>query len=211
MSMNDAIKVAIVEDHVALRNGLELLLGRRGCVIVGTASSAGEGYAAIRATRPDVAVIDVNLPDETGVSLTKRLLADDPGLGILMYTGAQDSDTLADAVDCGARGFALKSGAPEALRAAIDAVASGGTYVDPGLRPLLLDRSTTDRVSALSPREREMLDHLAHGRTGEQIAEELFLSPETVRTHVRNAMNKLEASTRAHAIAIALRDREIEL
>ena len=84
-----------------------------------------------------------------------------------------------------------------------------GSYVDPALKPLLLARSTTERIGVLSPREREVLDLLAQGLNGEDAATRLVISSETVRTHVRNAMNKLEAHTRAHAIVIALRQGEI--
>jgi DNA-binding NarL/FixJ family response regulator len=208
---SDPIKLAVVEDHEALRTGMELLLGRNGCVIVGGAGDAAEGYELIVGTSPDVAVVDVNLPDESGASLSRRLLSEDPELGILLYTGADDHETLQEALDCGARGFALKAGPPGELVEAIRAVAGGEGYVDPRLRSTLLGRSTTDQIGALSPREREVLDLLARGFTGEQAAERLHLSPETVRTHVRNAMGKLEASTRAHAIAIALRQGEIRL
>ena len=203
------VKLVLVEDHLALRKGMELLLGRHGCVIVGAASNAEDGYELITRTRPDVAVVDVNLGAESGIDLTRRLLESDPDLGILLYTGAEDPATLAEALDCGARGFALKSVDPDQLRAAITTVAEGGSYVDPGLRPKLLARATTERIGILSGREREVLDHLARGMTGEQIAKHLFLSPETIRTHVRNAMDKLEAQTRTHAIAIALREGEI--
>jgi DNA-binding NarL/FixJ family response regulator len=85
-------------------------------------------------------------------------------------------------------------------------VSEGGTYVDPRLRPALLSRQATQRLPGLSPREREIMDLLAQGLTGEQVAERLVLSSETVKTHIRNAMSKLEAHTRVHAIAIALRE-----
>ena len=89
---------------------------------------------------------------------------------------------------------------------ALALVAEGGSYVDPRLRPALLSRRSTERLPSLSNREREILDLLAQGLTGEQVAEKLVLSAETVKTHIRNAMSKLEAHTRVHAIAIALRE-----
>jgi DNA-binding NarL/FixJ family response regulator len=128
---------------------------------------------------------------------------------VLLYTGIGDQDTLVRALDCGARGFALKAGSPEELMAALRAVAEGSGYVDERLRSLLLARFTTERIGILSPREREVLDLLAKGLNGEEVAVQLVLSPETVRTHVRNAMEKLEANTRVHAVAIALRQGEI--
>lgn len=207
----DVIRLTVVEDHPAMRQGLELLLGRQGCVVVGSAGRAADAWDAIQERRPDVAVIDLNLPDESGVALARRLLADDPELGVLLYTGAEDRDTLTEALGCGARGFAVKAAPPQELIEAIRTIAKGGAYVDPRLKSMVRAGSTTEDAPTLSPREREVLDLLSKGLTGEDAAERLFLSPETVRTHVRNAMRKLEANTRTHAIVIALQQGEIEL
>jgi DNA-binding NarL/FixJ family response regulator len=206
---NGGLNLVLVDDHVALRKGIELLLRREGWSVVGVAGNADEGYQVIRSRRPDVALIDIALPGENGVALTERLLRGDPDLGVLLYTGLNDHEALLSALDCGARGFALKAGPPDELMAAVRAVGHGGEYLDPRLRPLVLARSATERVGVLSPREREVLHLLADGMTGEQVAERLVISTETVRTHVRNAMAKLEANTRVHAIAIALRQGEI--
>lgn len=206
-----AASVVIVEDHVALRKGVELLIRARGHKVIGVAGDAAEALRLIPRRRPDVALVDIGLPDESGIVLATRLLREDPDLGILLYTGLDDQEVLRRGLDCGARGFALKAGAPEELMAAIERVAAGHGYVDPRLEPLIFNRATTERIGVLSNREREVLALLAEGMTGEEIARRLFLSPETVRTHLRNTMEKLEAQTRAHAIAIALRLSEIEL
>lgn len=203
------VTVVIVEDHVALRRGLELLLRGSECRVIGSAGDAAAAEPLIQRRRPDVAIIDINLPDGNGVELTRKLIADNGDLGVLLYTGVDDREVLTEALDCGARGFAMKAGAPEELLAAIRTVARGDSYVDKRLRPMLLERSTTERIGVLSPREREVLDLLAKGLTGEDAAIQLSLSPETIRTHVRNAMDKLEANTRVHAVAIALRQGEI--
>jgi DNA-binding NarL/FixJ family response regulator len=208
-TISETATVVIVEDHVALRRGLELLLRDSECRVVGTADDARSARTLVARRRPDVAIVDINLPDGSGIDLTRALIQDNPDVGVLLYTGIDDQETLAAALDCGARGFALKAGAPEELLGAIRTVAAGEAYVDPRLRPLLLARFTTERIGVLSPREREVLDLLAQGLTGEQVATRLSLSPETVRTHVRNAMDKLEAHTRVHAVAIALRQGEI--
>jgi DNA-binding NarL/FixJ family response regulator len=205
----ETVNVVIVEDHVALRRGLELLLRDTDCRVIGTADDAETAQSLVERRRPDVAIVDINLPGRSGIELTRNMLADNPDLGVLLYTGIDDQETLSSALDCGARGFALKAGPPEELLTAIRAVAAGETYVDARLRPLLLARLTTERIGVLSPREREVLDLLAQGLTGEDVAARLSLSPETVRTHVRNAMDKLEAHTRVHAVAIALRQGEI--
>ena len=196
----------IVEDHQALREGLELLLDREGCQVVGAAGTAGEGRELVERLEPDVALVDIRLGDESGIDLTRELLDADPARRVVLYTGSSDVELLTSGLDSGARGYALKEGTPKELTGALNTVAEGGTYVDPRLRPALLSRKATQTQPVLSKREREIMDLLAQGLTGEQVAERLVLSAETVKTHIRNAMTKLEAHTRVHAIAIALRE-----
>jgi DNA-binding NarL/FixJ family response regulator len=203
-----SLNVVIVDDHVALRRGMELLLRRAGHHIVGTADDAEAGEAMILRRKPDVALVDLALPGRSGAELTRSLLGSDPTLRIILYTGAADDRQLLDALDAGAAGVALKSGDPEELEQAIRTVAAGDDYLDPRLTPLLA-RGGNGRVTTLSPREREILGLLSQGLSGEDAAKRLFLSSETVRTHVRNAMTKLGASTRAHAVALALQRGEI--
>jgi DNA-binding NarL/FixJ family response regulator len=203
------LNVVIVDDHVALRRGMELLLRRGGLHVVGTADDAEQAEQLILRRRPDVAVVDLALPGENGASLTRRLLALEPELRIILYTGSGDDEQLLEGLDAGAAGFALKSGDPEELQDAIRIVAEGGEYLDPRLTPLLV-RQGSGRTRMLSPREREILGLLSQGLSGEQAAEKLVLSSETIRTHVRNAMSKLNASTRVHAVALALQRGEID-
>jgi DNA-binding NarL/FixJ family response regulator len=202
------LRLVLIEDHQALREGLELLLGREGCVVVGTAGNAAEGQQLVEELAPDVALVDIRLGEgeDDGIDLTRRLLTTDPDRRVVLYTGSSDEDLLFDGLDSGAQGYALKDGSPRELVDALALVAEGGSYVDPRLRPALLSRRSTERLPSLSNREREILDLLAQGLTGEQVAEKLVLSAETVKTHIRNAMSKLEAHTRVHAIAIALRE-----
>jgi DNA-binding NarL/FixJ family response regulator len=203
------LNVVIVDDHVALRRGMELLLRRAGHHVVGTADDAESGEALILRRRPDVALVDLALPGKSGAEMTRSLLAEDPQLRIILYTGAADERQLLDALDAGAAGFALKSGDPEELEQAILTVAGGGDYLDPRLTPLLA-KELTGRPKTLSPREREIMGLLSQGLSGEEAAKQLFLSSETVRTHVRNAMTKLGAATRAHAVALAIQRGEIK-
>ena len=209
LSETKPLNVVIVDDHVALRRGMELLLRRAGHHVVGTADDGESGEALILRRRPDVALVDLALPGMSGAQLTKSLLSSDPDLRIILYTGAADEHQLRDALNAGAAGFALKSGDPEELEEAIRTVAAGGDYIDPRLTPLLA-KGAGERTRTLSPREREIMGLLSRGRSGEEAAKQLFLSPETVRTHVRNAMSKLGAATRAHAVALALQRGEIE-
>jgi DNA-binding NarL/FixJ family response regulator len=165
----------------------------------------------VLARMPDVAVVDVGLDGGSGVDLARQVLARRPDTGILLYTGGMlDQTTLREALGCGARGVALKAGAPAELIEAIRTVAGGGQYVDPRLAALL-DARERGALCLLTRREREILDFLAGGLSGEEVAVRLVLSPQTVQTHVRNLMRKLGARTRVHALALALRHRETEL
>jgi DNA-binding NarL/FixJ family response regulator len=207
----EARRVVLVEDHEVLRQGLALLLERQGYEVVGQVDTAEEAYDLIVRERPDVAIVDIKLPGQSGIELARRLMRAGIGPAVLLYTGVEDHVLLRDALDCGARGFVVKTTLPERFLAAVHAVAAGGSYVDPAVTATLLSRSVTDHVPLLSVREREVLDLLARGRTGEEAADSLHLSSETVRTHVRNAMRKLEAHTRTHAIVLALRSEQIQL
>ena len=198
--------LVLIEDHQALREGLELLLDREGWEVVGSAGTAAEGRDLVERLAPDVSLVDISLGDDSGIELTADLVDADPERRIVLYTGSTDVDQLISGLDSGARGYALKEGTPKELTAALETVADGGTYVDPRLRPALLSERATRTQSVLSKRECEIMALLADGLTGEQVAERLVLSPDTVKTHIRNAMTKLEAHTRVHAIAIALRE-----
>ena len=200
------LRLVLIEDHQALREGLELLLGREGFENLGTAGTAAEGLELVERLAPDVALVDIRLGEESGLELTAQLIDADPQRRIVLYTGSSEIELLIKGLDSGARGYALKEGTQSELRTALQTVAEGGTYVDPRLHSALLSSRATKTQKALSKREREIMDLLAQGLTGEQVAERLFLSPETIKTHIRNAMNKLEANTRVHAIAIALRE-----
>ena len=200
------MRLVLIEDHQALREGLELLLGRHGVEVVGTAGTAAEGRELIERLEPDVSLVDIRLGGDSGIELTRAVLDGNADRRVVLYTGSSDVELLVSGLDSGARGYALKEGPPSELTSALDIVAGGGTYVDPRLRPALLSRQTTQRMPSLSKREREIMDLLSQGLTGEDVAERLVLSSETVKTHIRNAMSKLEAHTRVHAVAIALRE-----
>jgi DNA-binding NarL/FixJ family response regulator len=204
-----AISVVLVDDHAGLREGLATLLGRRGFEVVESVGTAAEAIEALGRSPAQVAVIDLGLPDEDGADLVRRLRVDRPDLKLVIYTGVEDSRALADALHTGAHGYVAKVAGLDALTEAIREVAHGRRYRDSSLEALL--RRGDKEETALTPREREVLALLAEGLSGEEAAEHLVLSPETVRTHIRNAMKKLEAHTRAGAVAQALRRGEIDL
>jgi DNA-binding NarL/FixJ family response regulator len=205
------ITLAIVDDHEALRDGLAALLRASGLEVVGMAGTVESARDLVALDRPDVALIDIRLPDGTGIELARELLSEDPAQGIVLYTGDADADLLYDGLDTGARGYVLKAGSTEELVGAIERVAAGGSYVDPRLDRILLSPRATAKVPALSPREREIMNLMAEGLTAERIAERISVSVETVRTHVRNVIRKLQARNRVHAIALALERGEIAL
>src|SRR3954463_4304509 len=142
------VNVVIVDDHLALRRGLELLLRQHGHHVVGVADDAEQARGIIARRRPDVAVVDLELPGASGAELTAELLAEHDWLRVLLYTGVVGEPSLAAAMDCGATGFALKSGDPSELLEAIQAVAGGRGFVDRRISGVLLARETTDRIGA---------------------------------------------------------------
>jgi DNA-binding NarL/FixJ family response regulator len=205
------LSLVLIEDHQALREGLELLLSREGLEVVGTAGSAGEGRELVERHSPDVALVDIRLGEDSGIDLTRELLDADPERRVVLYTGSSDVELLISGLDSGARGYALKAGSMAELVGAIERIAAGGSYVDPRLDRILLSPRATAQVPQLSPREREIMHLMAEGRTAEAIGNELSVSVETVRTHVRNVIRKLQARNRVHAIALALERGEIAL
>jgi DNA-binding NarL/FixJ family response regulator len=204
-------KLVVIDDHEALRGGLEMMLGQAGHDVVGTAGNLAAAEDLLEHADPEVALVDIRLPDGSGIDLTKRLLVKRPELAIILYTGDADAELLYEGLDSGARGYALKAGSMDELLAAIRHVAAGGSYVDPRLDRILLSPRATSRVPQLSPREREIMHLMAEGNTAEQIGMLITVSVETVRTHVRNVIRKLQARNRVHAIAIALERGEIQL
>jgi DNA-binding NarL/FixJ family response regulator len=204
-------KLVIVDDHEALREGLVALLRGHGLEVVGAAGNVAAGIDLVEHAEPDVAIIDIRLPDGSGIELTRDLLARHPDLGVVLYTGDSDAELLYSGLDSGARGYALKAGSIDELLSAVERVAEGGTYVDPRLDRVLLSEHATSRLPNLSPREREIMHLMAEGGTAQDVGAQLGVSVETVRTHVRNVIRKLQARNRVHAIAIALQRGDITI
>lgn len=204
------IGVVVVEDHPPVRQGLELLLPRHGFRMMGSAGSAREGGRMIRARRPVVALVDIDLGDGSGTVLSQAIRDEGIATAIVLYTGSIDNAVIDAAVASGACGIVLKSSPIEHLAGAIRAAAAGQDYVD-RLIAQLPGRLRTHGVSSISKREAQVLGMLSQGSTTDQVAQELFLSPETVQTHVRNAVRKLGARGRLHAVILALVRGEIDL
>lgn len=199
------LNVLLIEDHLAVRAGLELVLCDAGMRIAATASGVSEARVLLLHGCYDVALVDIRLGSESALGVVEETLAGDPSAAVVLYTGYTGTVELKTAARIGARGFVLKSSPVDLLVDALRSVAAGGVYVDPGLAPLLVNRVESSPLPALSPREREIFGLLAEGLNGQDIAERLFLSPETVRTHVRNGTAKLGAKTRVQAVALMLK------
>ena len=202
---NGSSSLVLVEQHEALRDGLAVLLERRGFDVRGCATTAARGEAVIAERDPDVAVVGVDLPDERSTELVRRMSDRPPCPKFVIYTGLSDPDLLEAAYRSGARGLVAKPAGLSILVEALREVWRGGRYFDRSFVQKNGDGGSPQK--ALSSRESEILGFLAEGLTGEEIARRLILSPETVRTHVRNAMEKLDARTRTEAVVKAL-DRE---
>jgi DNA-binding NarL/FixJ family response regulator len=200
--------LVLVEQHEALRDGLAGLLERRGFNVLGCATTAARGEEAIREREPDVAVVGVDLPDERGTELVRRVSGNGIDSKFVIYTGLDDPDLLEAAYRSGARGLVAKPAGLSVLVEALREVWRGGRYFDPSFARK--GENGNGREKTLTSRESEVLAMLAEGLTGEQIAKRLVLSPETVRTHVRNAMEKLDARTRTEAVVKALDREEIQ-
>lgn len=204
-------KVVLIEDHATLREGLALLLDSEGFDVVGQAGDAARGYELVGETRPQAVVIDLKLPGENGIELTRRLLRRDRDVATLLLTGVEEADLLADALESGARGVAHKAAPLRETLHAVRAIAAGGSYVDPRVRELVREHAVERRERVLTDRERQVLQLVAEGRDRADAAERLSISEQTFRTHVRNAMAKLGVHNRANAVMVALRRGEIDV
>ncbi|HEX6783011.1 MAG TPA: response regulator transcription factor [Solirubrobacterales bacterium] len=199
--------LVLVEQHEALRDGLAVLLERRGFEVRGCATTAARGEEVIAERHPDVAVVGVDLPDERGTELVRRMSDHPPCPKFVIYTGLDDPSLLEAAYRSGARGLVAKPAGLPVLVEALREVWRGGRYFD---RSFVQENGNGEsQQKTLSARESEILGFLADGLTGEEIARRLVLSPETVRTHVRNATEKLGARTRTEAVVKALEREEI--
>ncbi len=200
------MRVVVADDHPAILDALCRALERGDVEIAGRAGDGEQALHLILTAAPDVAVLDVRMPRLDGIAIARRLHEAEVPTAAILYTGAAERAVLLEALDAGARGFVRKEAPLTDVEKAIRVVASGETYVDPALEGVLTSCDATQRLPALSPREREILRLLADGMGNEQVAQRLEISPLTVRTHVKNAMLTLEADTRTQAVARALRD-----
>jgi DNA-binding NarL/FixJ family response regulator len=199
----------VADDHPAVLEAVSEYLAHGGIEVIARAADGEEALQRIEQRKPQVALVDVRMPKVGGIELARRSQRSVPDTAILLYTGYGDRALLTEALDAGVRGFVLKEAPMDDLLRAVQAVAGGGTYVDPVLAGTLAASAVGSVLPQLTQRERDVLRLLADGLSNEEIGKRLFISAETVRTHVRKAMDKLDADTRTQAVARALRDQLI--
>ncbi|HEY4348954.1 MAG TPA: response regulator transcription factor [Gaiellaceae bacterium] len=200
------MRLLVADDHPAIIDAVAQFLDDEPDIdLVARASDGNHALRLIEDRRPQVAVLDIRMPNRGGIEILRELAGAEHVPAVILYTGYPERSLLLESLDAGARGFLRKESPLADLVRAIRIVASGGTYIDPELAGLLAGPQATERLPSLTKREREILRLLADGMRNEQVGKVLSISPLTVRTHVKHAMEKLEADTRTQAVASALR------
>jgi two-component system, NarL family, response regulator NreC len=203
------ITVVLVDDHAVVRSGLRLLLdGQDDIEVVGEAGNAKDAIFRARALKPDVILLDVVMPGESGVEVLPKLLKESPETKVVVLSMQDDPSYVREAFANGASGYVLKEAADEEVVSAVRDIAAGGRYVHPALGARLVAAEAQERAAAeadpLSDREREVLRLLALGHTNQEIAEQLYISVRTAESHRAHIMQKLHLSTRAELVRYAL-------
>jgi DNA-binding NarL/FixJ family response regulator len=209
------IRVFLLDDHEIVRRGVrELLEAEADIEVVGEASTAAEALARVPASKPDVAVLDVRLPDGNGVSVCRDLRSDMPKLACLMLTSFADDEALFDAIMAGAAGYVLKQIRGNDLVGAVRTVAAGGSLLDPKAAAAVMERmrapKPADPLAALTDQERRILDLIGEGLTNRQIGERMFLAEKTVKNYVSNLLSKLGLQRRTQVAVLATEVRRPE-
>lgn len=209
-----SVRVFLLDDHQVVREGVRKLLEAEDDLeVVGDSGSAVDAPAVVQLVHPDVAVLDVRLPDGDGVQVCREIRAAHPEVACLMLSSFADEEALAQAVLAGASGYLLKQIQGNELVSSIRAVANGRSLIDAATARRVVDRirrdhTRADDVDQLTGREREILALIADGKTNRQIGAELFLSEKTVKNYVSNLLAKLGMSRRSQAAAFAARVAE---
>ena len=213
--MSDQVRVLVVDDHAVVRAGLRLLIDReQSMVVVDEAADANEAIFRVMEHKPDVLLIDVTLPGESGIQAIPKLLAASPDTKILVLSMHDDPRYVREAFAAGASAYVLKEAADSEVVAAIREVAAGGSYVNPVLGARMVAADAKEQAEAkadpLSEREHEVLRLLALGHTNQEIAKSLFILVRTAETHRAHIMQKLGLASRAELVRYALAKQILE-
>jgi DNA-binding NarL/FixJ family response regulator len=224
LTSDQPVRVLVVDDHPIWRDAAARSLAEAGFVVAGTARDGAQALRVATATRPEVILLDLNLPDFSGAEVTRQLLAAMPDVRVLMLSASGERQDVLDAVTAGASGYILKSAEVRELVEAVQATAAGHAVFTPGLAGLVLGEyrrlaqsggttATAGRTEPTAPelteRETEILRLVATGLTYPQIATRLTLSPRTVQNHVQNTLSKLQLHNKAQLVRYAL-ERGVE-
>jgi DNA-binding NarL/FixJ family response regulator len=209
------LTLLVVDDHEVVRQGLVALLGRRPEFhVVAEAGTVAEAVDAARRFQPDVVIMDVRLPDGSGIEACREIRAELPETRVVMLTSYPDEDAVLSAIVAGASGYLLKQVRARDLVAALESVARGESLLDPAVTGRVLDRvrriatsSEPDELAQLTPQEQKILLLVAEGKTNKEIAAEVFLSDKTVKNYVSSILAKLNLERRAQAAAYMARIR----
>jgi DNA-binding NarL/FixJ family response regulator len=209
------IRLVVVDDHEVVRQGLVALLDRRpGFQVVGEAGTVAEAIAETRRLEPDVVVMDVRLPDGSGVEACREIRAERPETRVIMLTSYPDEEAVLSAIVAGASGYLLKQIRARDLVSALEAVGRGESLLDPAVTERVLERvrrmatgQLNDELAVLTPQEQKILLLVAEGKTNKEIAAEVFLSDKTVKNYVSSILSKLNLERRAQAAAFVAKQR----
>lgn len=212
--MPDPIRILIVDDHAVVRKGLAMVLRLEpGFEVVGEAENGRLGLEAAKKLQPDIALVDLIMPEMDGQEMALALRKSNPGIKIMMLTGTEVDDRVYDLLAAGVEGYALKNIEPSELMRGIHAVIHGETFLHPDVMKKVLERMKPQPTPAasLTHRELEVLEWMATPNTYKQIAAHLGVGEETVRTHAKNILEKLRQSNRAQAVLAAMKMKLIKL
>jgi two-component system response regulator DevR len=209
------LRLLVVDDHEVVRQGLVALLDRRdGFQVVAEAGTVAEAIDAARRFQPDIVIMDVRLPDGSGVEACREIRAEMPATRVVMLTSYPDEEAVLSAIVAGAAGYLLKHIRARDLVAALETVGRGGSLLDPAVTEKVLERvrriasgGQTDELAALTAQEQRILMLVAEGKTNKEIAAEIFLSDKTVKNYVSSILSKLNLERRAQAAAFVAKHR----
>jgi DNA-binding NarL/FixJ family response regulator len=209
------LRLVVVDDHEVVRQGLVALLDRKPTFqVVGEAGTVAEAIAEVGRLQPDLVVMDVRLPDGSGVEACREIRAEHPETRVIMLTSYPDEEAVLSAIVAGASGYLLKQTRGRDLVAALEAVGRGESLLDPGVTERVLERirriatgEQPDELAGLTPQERKILMLVAEGKTNKEIAAEVFLSDKTVKNYVSSILSKLNLERRAQAAAYVAKHR----
>lgn len=211
--MTAPIRVLLIDDHTLFRSGVKTLLSRQSeFEVVGEAADGAEGVKRALALQPDVVLLDLNMPGLSGIEALGLILQDQPALAVVMLTVSEDAEDLTAALQKGARGYLLKNIDAEFLKRAILRAAAGESVMSEAMTTKLMQQfragdkrpAEAGESGRLTPREREILGHLACGESNKEIARDLDLAESTVKIHVQNILKKLNLSSRVQAAVYAV-------